>query len=208
MLKITLDIAVNKVNIEKITEDNNTGRKKEVQIIKGDKVKVVVKGKRSIIESLESGDVTAVADMATLSITGAIDIEIHTDKELSIIDVEPANMEVTLEDIIKTQQTISYELIGSPSDSFVNLEPTLVPNIIEVTGAESKIALIDKVIIPIGITGARKEVAFKGTPKVMDASGNEIPGLTLSVKEVDVTVPILKLKTVNVMCNDAKVNSF
>ena len=65
------DIPVTLINTDAITDKNQL-----YDIVSGETVDIIIKGRRSVVNSLGASDFTAVADMSKLSITNAVNITV------------------------------------------------------------------------------------------------------------------------------------
>lgn len=190
------DIPVEKLNIEVIEQN-----KKAIEYLDGETVTVRVKGKRSIVDRMSSNDIIAYADLERKSITGAIDIEIEVPESLIVMETEPTMMMVELESIITVQKEVQPYMEGEPGEGYIYLDPVVTPNNIEVEGPESKIGLIKSVLVPVKISGVTRDVTLYGSPQIIDESNNVIKDLVLSANQVQIQVPIEKLKVVDIKEN-------
>lgn len=190
------NISVGKYNMESITSE-----KKSIEYKEGETVNVVVRGKRSIVDNMTKDDIVAMADLQKKSITGAIDIEIRVPESVSVIDKEPTMMMVELENIITVQKEIQYYMEGEPEEGYIYLDPIITPNNMQIEGPESKIGIIKSVLVPVNIDGVTKDVTLFSSPQISDDSNNVINGLVQSINQVEIQVPIHKLKTVPVYEN-------
>lgn len=190
--RVFYDIPVNKLNVE-IIEQN----KKAIEYLDGETVTVKVKGKRSIVDRMSSSDINAYADLERKSITGAIDIEIEVPESLSVMEKEPTMMMIELESIVTVQKEVQPYMEGEPGEGYIYLDPVVTPNNIEVEGPESKIALIKSVLVPVKIGGVTRDVTLYGSPQIIDESNNVIKDLKISANQVQIQVPIEKVKVVN-----------
>jgi len=187
------DVPVEKLNIQ-VIEDN----KKAIEYLDGETVTVKIKGKRSIVDRMSASDILAYADLERKSITGAIDIEIEVDEGISVMELEPTMMMVELENIITVQKEVQPYMEGEPGEGYIYLDPVVTPNNIEVEGPESKIGLIKSVLVPVRIDGVTRDVTLYGSPQIIDESNNIITDLSVSANQVQIQVPIEKVKTVNI----------
>lgn len=193
----TIDgIRVQKINVEKITSE-----KKAIEYKAGEVISVRVKGKRSVIDKMNSSDVFAYADLEKMSITGAINIQFDMDEGITVVDSEPSMLLVALENIITVQKEIQFYMEGEPKEGYVYLEPIITPNYLEIEGPESKVGLIKSVLVPVNVDNVTKDVTLYGTPKVIDDSNNVILGLNKSSVQVKIEVPIEKTKEVGLVLN-------
>lgn len=190
------------IPVTKINESVLAQKDKVYEVVSGDTVNVKVKGKRSIIESLKSSDFQAVADLSELSIVNAVPIDVTIPKYGDNVEIITENytMQVSLENLETQQFRIDVVTTGSVAEGYYIEGKTTSPNIIQVSGAESVINKINEVVVEVNVGNARE--SFKKTeviPKVYDKNGTLMDSgkMKLSYEAVDVSVDLLKTKTVN-----------
>ena len=194
--RVIADISVEKVNEEAITSEM-----KAIEYREGETISVRVRGKRSVVDRMTSQDIYAFADLEKKSITGAIDIQIEVADGVTVLDKMPSVMMVDLENIITVQKEIQYYMEGEPNENYVYLDPVISPNNIEIQGPESKIGLIKSVLVPVNIEGVVRDVTLYSTPQIIDDNNNIIRGLNKSITQVQIQVPIDKVKSIDVLTN-------
>jgi len=187
------------ISVEKINEEAITSEMKAIEYREGETISVRVRGKRSVVDRMTSRDVHAYADLEKKSITGAIDIQIEVPDGVTVIDKMPSVMMVDLENIITVQKEIQYYMEGEPSENYVYLDPVISPNNIEIQGPESKIGLIKSVLVPVNIEGVVRDVTLYSTPQIIDDNNNIIRGLSKSITQVQIQVPIDKVKSIDIL---------
>lgn len=189
------------ISVEKINEEAITSEMKAIEYREGESISVRVRGKRSVVDRMTNRDVYAYADLEKKSITGAIDIQIEVADGVTVLDKMPSVMMVDLEDIITVQKEIQYYMEGEPNENYVYLDPVISPNNIEIQGPESKIGLIKSVLVPVNIEGATRDVTLYSTPQVIDDNNNIIRGLDKNITQVQIQVPIDKVKSIDILTN-------
>lgn len=187
------DIKVNKINESIITSE-----KKAIEYREGELVTVRVRGKRSVVDRMTSSDIYAYADLEKKSITGAIDIQIELPNNINIVEKEPSMMMVKLENIVTVQKEVQPYMEGEPAEGYVYLDPIVTPNYIEVEGPESQVALIKSVLVPVNVEGVTRDVTLYGSPKILDESNNIVQDIKKSASQVQIQVPIEKLRTIDI----------
>lgn len=175
-----------------------TNQKKEINYVEGNTITIRVKGKKKAIDNLTANDVRAYADLQYISVTGAVDINVDTNENISVIERTPDKMIVDLENIVTVQREIQYLFEGTAVENYVISEPLLTPNYLNITGAESKINQIRKVIVPITIEGATKDITMFIKPQILDYRNEEIGNLKSNVSEVKVQASVNYSKTIPV----------
>lgn len=190
---ITRDFENIPVNI--INEESITSQRKAIEYKDGKTVTLKLRGKRSIIDRLSTSDIVATADMSRVSITGAVEIDIDVG-DVQIIEKKPTTMKIELENVITVQKEVQYYFEGEPNENYVLLEPIITPNSIQVSGPESKIKSISSVIVSINVDDVTKDVTLFANPQVQDVNNEEVTGLSKSVNQVEVKVPVQKVKAI------------
>ena len=178
------------VPVEKKNEYLITNQKKEINYVEGNTIDIRVKAKKSVIDKLSSTDVTAFADLQYISVTGAVDIDVKSDEGVTVVERIPDKLIVELENIVTVQREVQYLFEGTPADGYVVSEPFMTPNYLNITGAESKINQIRKVIVPINVEGATRDITMYVKPQILDYRNMEIPNLKTNVSEVKVTAAV------------------
>ncbi|MFU0826228.1 MAG: YbbR-like protein [Lachnoclostridium sp.] len=189
------------IPVTKINENALAQKDKVYEVVSGDTVDVKVRAKRSIIESLDNSDFQAIADLSKLSIVYAVPIEVSVPKYGDKVEILDQNytMQVTLENLETKQFKINVVTVGTVADGYYIKDKTTSPNIIQVSGAESVINKIDQVVVEVNVNNIRESFTKTEKPKVYDKNGTvmDYGKMTLSSDEVDVSVDLLKTKTVN-----------
>ncbi len=191
------DIPVTKINENALAQVD-----KVYEVVSGDMIDVKVKAKRTIIESLKKTDFQAVADLAELSIVRAVPIEVTIPKYGDSVEIVKENftMQVNLENLETRQFRIDVVTTGNVAEGYYIKEKTSSPNIIQVSGSESVVDKIKEVVVEVNVANARESFKETGVvPKVYDKNGTlmDSGNIKLSYDEVDVSVDLLKTKTVN-----------
>ncbi len=189
------------ISVEKINEEAITSEMKAIEYREGESISVRVRGKRSVVDRMTNRDVYAYADLEKKSITGAIDIQIEVADGVTVLDKMPSVMMVDLENIITVQKEIQYYMEGEPNENYVYLDPVISPNNIEIQGPESKIGLIKSVLVPVNIEGVTRDVTLYSTPQIIDDNNNIIRGLDKNISQVQIQVPIDKVRSIDILTN-------
>lgn len=189
------------ITVTKINENVLTQKDKVYDVVSGDTVDVKVKAKRSIIENLSDSDFQAVADLSKMSIVSSVPVDISVPRYGDRVEILNQNytMQVSLEDLETKQFRIDVVTTGSVADGYYIKETTTSPNIIQVSGAESVVNKINEVVVEVNVINERESFKNTAVPKVYDKNGTlmDPSKMTLSYEDVDVSVELLKTKTVN-----------
>lgn len=190
------------VEVETINENALKSVNKVYEIIEGSSAIVKVKGKKSVVDKLETTDIRATADLSNLSAVNAVAIQpslrklVSSDVTLTCEQV----LKVSLEDRDSKQVKVTVVANGTPGEGYTLGECTAKPNMVEVAGGESAIDQISSVRVFLNVNGATEDFAKKLTPVAYDEDGNKVESSTLSFSNnfVRVFAQILEDKTVPV----------
>ncbi|NLI90014.1 MAG: hypothetical protein GX366_06370 [Epulopiscium sp.] len=176
--------------------------------IRDQKVRVVVKGPKLQIEKIKSNpdlvdikiDITKYANNISTSmdmVAPIIPVDVSVPIGLTIVDQSPQNVEVIFEREKSVTKPIEYVINGGSNNEYETLTPKIVPEEIEVWGAESYMNEIAEVRIDIDVENFSEDVLTYDVPiKIYDAEGQELTELKKSHNKATVTLPIGKKKTV------------
>ena len=194
------DIEVTIINADAITDQNQL-----YDITSGETVDIIVKGRRSVVDSLDASDFTAVADLSKLSITNAVNITVTANsssvEENITITIIDNVMQVELEEEESVSLPITVTTTGEPAEGYTTGIASATPNLIVVSGAASVVDRISMVEVTVDVTDRTSDVNATCTPVFYDGNGDEISAnkLECEVTDIDVTVPIYKTKDVKII---------
>lgn len=184
------------VPVSKLNESAITSLRKAIDYRSGEVVDLVLEGPRSVMDRFSLTDIYAYADLSKVSVTNAVDIEISLNEKVSIKEQNPLKMEIDLENIITVQKEIQPYYDGELAGGFVRLEPSIVPNAIQITGPESKVARVSKVFASVDVEGATNDVSVYTSPLLVDENNEEVQGVSVGNAQVEIYVPVQRLKTI------------
>ncbi|MCR4604939.1 MAG: hypothetical protein K5639_02965 [Eubacterium sp.] len=188
----------NDIPVEILNESVITSADQVYEVVSGDKVNVTISGKRSFVEKLTADDFSATADLTELSSVNAVNIKVKLVKPPANAQYElswgNAVLKVNLEKRVTNKYKVSVNSEGELGEGYVLSETQVKPNIVEVSGGESKMKKIDKIEVTIPLTGQTEDFTTKATPMAYDRDGDLIDStnLTFSVKTVKVSVSVGK----------------
>ena len=190
------------IPVQIINEEMVEERDKIPVTIEGDKVDVVVQGRRSILDSLSEKDFKAIADFSKISFIEAVPIEIslpnYSEEEVEIIRGNDQMMKLVLDNYVKKSFTFVIRTEGEAAPGFFIGDASVSPNVIQISGAEMVINKIKEVVVDVALNGDYSDFTAEATPFVYDMNGDlmDTSNLALSVEKVRLTVPILHTKTI------------
>lgn len=191
----------NDISVAIMNENAIISKDKVYDIVSGDTVDVKVKGKRSVIEKLRTEDFRAVADLSQLSVTNAVPIDVSLPRFSEVeINQKVMTMKVSLENKADEQFRIDVVERGNVAPGYYISAKTARPNMIQVSGAESVIKKINEVVVEVNVTNRNESFREQDLiPKVYDKNGTLMDSskMTFNFEKIDVSVDLLKTKTVN-----------
>ena len=193
------DIPVKPVNTDVLNQQEQT-----YDIVQGNTTQIIVKGRRSIVDSLDLSDITAKADFTNINAAYAVPIDIEISEQYSdnveISYQSTKSMKVELDTIAETLVDVQYHIVGEQaSGSYVSAVTQDVSQL-RISGPNKLISTIDKVELEVNVDGVSKQFDTTAVPKVYDRNGALIDNqrLTLSENNIEVHVEVLKTKQVPV----------
>ena len=191
------DIPVQIINEEMVQEKD-----KIPVTIEGDKVDVIVEGRRSILDNLSQKDFQAIADFSKISFMDAVPIEIslpqYSEKEVSIIRGNDQVLKLILDDYVTKSFNFEIRMEGEAAEGYIAGDANVSPNVIQISGPATVVSKIKEVVLHIVLKEDYSDFVVEAKPQVYDMNGElmNTSELELSVDKVTVKVPILHTKTV------------
>ena len=188
-----------------INENALIAKDKIPEVVEGDSVYVVVEARRSICEKLTKADIVAIADFEKISVTDAVPIEVsvqgYSEREVEITRGRNHVMKLRLEDAVSKDFRVKISTTGQAADGYVIGDVVASPNMITLTGSRTQISKVKEVVLEVDVDKIAAESYTTGMPIIYDMNGDVVNSskVTLSAKEVAVTIPVLKTKTVRIM---------
>lgn len=189
-------------------ECQNTGiltdKGKVWQVIEDtDTVTVTVRASRSVLETINESDITAIADFTELSYTNTVPIKLsmnkYIDKRVEDLTSSIESVKLNVEDLKKKQLLIEVETSGKPADGYMAGGSTLTNgNSVRISGPESVVDQVTKAVVEVDLSGYSSNIDISLSIKLLDKEGKEIKdtGISKSVNSAQVFVPMLKVKQV------------
>lgn len=193
------------VQVQVVNEDALYSVHKVYEITEGNTAFVSVRGKRSIVDNLDTDDISATADLSELSSVNAVAIRATLrGKNSSDVTLECNQvMKLSIEDMDMKQVKLTVDTEGVPADGYMVGECTTRPSVIEVTGGSSVIDRITTVHVTINVNGASQDITKRVEPVAYDKRGNRVVSSTLSFSDevIRVRAKLLQSKTIPIKLN-------
>lgn len=203
MTKTFTGVPVTVVHPEIITNRGNT-----YQVVEGtETVSVVVKAKRSDMEKLRADSIVATADMKNLDTKSGTLIPIDVTITASVRNsyeayATPGNIQIQIEANKTKSFPITVNTSGNLKDGYVLGEAKANPEKIEISGPESVVTSIDKVVASVQLNGESEDTELEARLEIYDANGKSIAMTTLednlNGENVKVSITVQQKKNVAV----------
>ena len=190
----TVEVAV--TNPEVIT---NAG--KSYQIIDSTKnVTVTVKARRKVLDEIKKSHIIATADLREMQDTSVpIRVSVNGfEGEYEEVTANPRNIQVSVENTQKKTFPITTVATGTPRDGYVVGSMTASPKTVDISGPESSVAKISKVVAKVDVNELAADTNVQVQLVYYDAADNLIDQTLLTSNcdknGVSVSVDVWKTK--------------
>lgn len=170
-------------------------------------VEITVRGRENAVNTISPSDIDVILDFSkvksvndkTISIAGPYYTK--NDKQITLIGMNPSEISIELENIVRKDLAVDVELKGIPKQSYKVIRVNTEPEYVTIQDKESLISTINQVKALVDISNIdRDKKVIKQPYSVYNKSGEEIASLsnqfTIDVfleigKEVPI-VPVIK----------------
>lgn len=199
------DITVQTINQDILAETDKT-----FDIIQGQNVQVILKGRRSTLDSLNAEQIKASADFNNMSITYAIPIDIQLPEEYSdsvqLAYIQCDNMRIELDDIAEVILGVEVNQVGNVKNGKYINGIKLDKTQIKVSGPSKLIQTIDRAVLDINVEGADENFQITSTPKVYDRNGQIIQADRVEIDSEKIKQSVQIVDTKEISLNVSLVN--
>ena len=165
-------------------------------------VAVKVTGKRSVVEKLSSSDFVATADLNNLEEDKRVPVDVTISRYSN--QVEISNKQLYLNVVIEEQMTsnlmIDPVLEGKVAEGFVIDDIRINPEYVVIKGRANIVSTIEKVTIPVDVSGRSGDFEVKGNLTFFNPDGEkvDVSGLDISVDRATVQIDLSSVKAVGI----------
>ena len=156
-------------------------------------VQVRVQGPRSRIEALESGSVQATIDLSGINEPGLYTrpVEIRTPRHVRVREVTPPEVPVQIDRLaVRRGVPVVPEKPSDVPPNFIINSLAVRPEVVDLSGPQEALAQVARVEAPVQLEGRAGSFQETVTPRVLDESGAEVPGIRVSPPSVTLTVDL------------------
>ncbi len=191
------DIPVTILNQEQVME-----REKILEVIDGDKIDVVVEGRRLELDRLTEKDICATADLEEISFmdTVLIRVSVPEHPDVKVLNNGENVMKLIFDDYVTRRFSFKVNTTGEAMEGYYVGDALASPNIIQISGAKTVLDKIKEVVLEVDASGRSVDFTTTAVPVVYDMNGDVIASskLSMNLESVTVNVPILQTKQIRV----------
>lgn len=205
-------VVIRNVPITVVNAEVVTNKGKTYQILDGvQTVNVTVYGKRSVLSNLDGNNIVVTADLNemetnTFLVPVSASVQGLSEQDLSSItkiETNPKNLQVKIEDSIKSNFPITVSVTGTPRDGYVVGSLTANPETISIGGPESLVNSIARVVAKVDVKGKSADCTLPAELLLYDGNGNVMDDSMLSnnLGEEGLSVDVQMLRSKDVKLN-------
>ena len=159
-------------------------------------VTVRVRAPENALEGLAPEDFRATVDLSDIrSQQATVTVLVEPDDpRLEVVDIEPSQVAVHLEDVTSRSVPVETNLVGAPPRGYEAGTPVIEPREVVVTGAETLVGRVEAVEADVNLTGARTDFQETLLLHARDERGGNIQGVKVEPESGVVRVEITQLE--------------
>ena len=146
----------------------------------GETATVVVSGKRSVVNTLNPADFSAVANFAELSLTNAVPIKVELTGDKAryanavTITQKTMSMVINLEDVTEKVFDVQVVVKGETPDNLIVEDAATTPAMVTLTAPESIINRVDRIVVEVDAAEIIGDMQLQLEPIIYDFNGKII----------------------------------
>lgn len=163
-------------------------------------VNVRIAGRRNDVYKVSPQDIIIRADLRGFHKgTNSIPLEVSGPPYITIQDVSPKQLKITLDEIVVRQRPVNVVTTGTPVPGFEPGDAVISPKEVMVEGPENIVNAVAQVVGEIPVTDQITEINERVPLIAVNAEGKTISGVQISQRYVEVKLPILPTKEVPIV---------
>ncbi|MBO4687675.1 MAG: hypothetical protein J5636_04110 [Clostridiales bacterium] len=146
----------------------------------GETATVVVSGKRSVVNTLNPSDFTAVANFEELSITNAVPIKVELTGDKAryanaiTVNQKTMSMVINLEDVTERVFDVQVVLKGDTPENLIVEDASTTPAMVTLTAPESIVNRVDRIVVEVDAAEITGDMQLQLDPILYDFNGRII----------------------------------
>lgn len=191
------DVPVELINVDAITQS-------KLALVSGQKfyVNLTLTGTASEVYRATPEKFKVIVDMSKYVLKkGEMNIPVEIIQYPKNVNVESNGalfVSIKLDDLVEKTVSVKVNIEGKPKVGYYAFTPVAVPNHVVVSGSAKSVSDIKEVQASGNINNMDKDSKMVLSLKAVNASGKNINEVEVNPKNIEVTVPIKKIKTVGI----------
>lgn len=193
LTEVHADIPVEILNVKTLESKDLT-----IGSIETDKVSVKLEGKRGALRSVKKDDIIASIDVSSYT-EGEYyaEVKVHAPSSVSVVNINPSQIRVKVEKVVTQDKDIDIIFEGQVPEKKEAVCTEMSTQIVAVTGAQSQVNLVDKVVAKVDATVLTESESEHTSALIpVDSSGNEVKDVTVNIKELTCKAQLYTVKSV------------
>lgn len=173
----------------------------EIMDPKEAKISVEVLGKKSDMVNFSSKSIKAIVDLSGYTEgEKKVPVKVSLDhmSNIKIIDYEPKEVMVTFDKLITKERKVTIRTVGELADSYVLGDISTKTETIVLKGPRSWINEVSDVVAYVDLNGRTEGSNVISQIRLLNEDGNDVVGVEKEPSSIDVNIPILRSKEVEV----------
>lgn len=193
------------VPVEVLNEDALTKESQCYELMGNGTVNVVVKAKRTVVDSMSRDYLKATADLRSLN-NGKVPIEVRALRladRIESVTPKSDSIQVFVQDIISANVAIEVVAQGDPDREHLLSSATPSAKSTKVTGPRNVIEAISRAEVVVDVSDLSKNVTIPTNITLLDVSGDVISDdrIKLSRDSVNIEVKLNSIKTIPIVAD-------
>lgn len=117
---------------------------------------------------------------------------------VSVRNTNTLTVSINIEDMVEKTMPITSNIKVTPKSGYFASEPTITPEEVKVTGAESLVNQVSKLVVTDTKEGINEDIVDNYRIIPVDESGNEVTGVNISEETAKVEIKVSKGKSVKI----------
>ena len=158
-----------------------------------EKVKIKVRGPRSLFINLGENDFKAYVDLDGLD-SGTHELKVKTSlpQGMDLVETDPGTVKVTLDRIVQRQMQAEFIISGAPGPDAAVAHVTPDTQYVTLEGPESAIDTVERVIGYVGLAGNTNDFQLQVPLTAINADGREVADVRVVPNSAYVTVQMAR----------------
>lgn len=179
--------------------------------IYGQKINVRIRGQRIALDRLyqKRDDIHAYIDLTTIeetagygeTVSASVVVKLPSSLSASyeIEGKSPGAISLIIENRVSVEKPITLDIQGSADASYTLATPELTPQTVTVSGSQTMVDSVDTVKATVNLANIKEDSHYTAALVAYDVNGMQVTGVSLSVKTVDVYIPVKMSKKVKLV---------